>query len=758
MAKVDLNTITSGFASTDALNTNFAIIEEGFDNTLSLDGSTPNSMSAEIDMNSSAIINLGAPQNATSAARLQDVTATGTINIGRTIVNSIANLRLADPTQDQSIQVTGYYSEGDGGGGEFYWDSASTEADDDGTIIKVTAVTTGRFKRLNVSELNILYFGAVLDGIIVTDAAITASDNTLTSASNLFTSDAIGKNVLVAGAGAAGTMLVTTIANYTSSGSVEVTTAASTTVSGEKAVWGTNDAVAIQAAIDLASTKERGDILFPPGICLNDGVEVLNDNINLIGFGIGATKVVYTNVTGTVATFSFGQSKTGTGTLIPVSNCSIRKMEIDCLATDINGVVGAGIRTTVFDGFTAEEIYTYDCWGNYGFGIVGTGLTPRNALKIKDCIAVRCGADGLDIKAGLHRVEIDGFYTKDHVDQTGGDSVGLDVRGQYISVRNVFAENCIEYGVRLRINTGVQQSGDPGDWTLTQDACVSMSNCFAYECRDGFSVASPLESSVSLSGCHALNNTRYGFGVGGDGITAMSGCSATKNLTGMNVGDVSNVKLTNMVINNNTQDGMVFSSTFDGTFIINGGSISDNVRYGINYNGNVATSSLKLLGCDISRNVTNFIGGATTDGAVEFVACDIKDAVSRGVQIDAASSTRHVFTGGEISGNAVDIFSENSDTTFTSVTGVVTKFIGQTLVPVDSTGTPSFSFTHGLYKTPITGRIFFTLARDSGIEDFDTNDLLVTGTSSTTVTGKVTIAAASATGGANVGVNCYVEI
>lgn len=51
-------TLTSGFYSTSQLDTNFSNIQSSFDNTLSRDGSTPNSMSADIDLNSNDLLNV----------------------------------------------------------------------------------------------------------------------------------------------------------------------------------------------------------------------------------------------------------------------------------------------------------------------------------------------------------------------------------------------------------------------------------------------------------------------------------------------------------------------------------------------------------------------------------------------------------------------------------------------------------------------------------------------------------------------------
>lgn len=55
--KPTLTTITSGYASNTQLNNNFAELRDAFDNTLSLDGSTPNAMQADFDMNGYNILN-----------------------------------------------------------------------------------------------------------------------------------------------------------------------------------------------------------------------------------------------------------------------------------------------------------------------------------------------------------------------------------------------------------------------------------------------------------------------------------------------------------------------------------------------------------------------------------------------------------------------------------------------------------------------------------------------------------------------------
>ena len=52
-----ITTVDSGYTSQGVINTNFENVRDQFDNTLSLDGSTPNAMNADLDMNDNDILN-----------------------------------------------------------------------------------------------------------------------------------------------------------------------------------------------------------------------------------------------------------------------------------------------------------------------------------------------------------------------------------------------------------------------------------------------------------------------------------------------------------------------------------------------------------------------------------------------------------------------------------------------------------------------------------------------------------------------------
>ena len=73
MAKLSLTPIGSRYGSIDALNANFDAIEAAIENTFSLDGTTPNTIDSNIDLDSNRIINLGNAVNNSDAVTLQQV-------------------------------------------------------------------------------------------------------------------------------------------------------------------------------------------------------------------------------------------------------------------------------------------------------------------------------------------------------------------------------------------------------------------------------------------------------------------------------------------------------------------------------------------------------------------------------------------------------------------------------------------------------------------------------------------------------------
>lgn len=116
-------------------------------------------------------------------------------------------------------------------------------------------------------------FGALMDGIPLTNANITSGAASLTSTSAVFTVSDVGKWVLVWGAGPGGgtNSLMANISSFVSSTNVTLSINAGTTVSGGNAVYGTDDAIPVQNALNYCVSN--GMVLdFPSGICVIKGV------------------------------------------------------------------------------------------------------------------------------------------------------------------------------------------------------------------------------------------------------------------------------------------------------------------------------------------------------------------------------------------------------------------------------------------------------------------------------------------------------
>lgn len=81
-------------------------------------------------------------------------------------VKNIAELKTRKGTSESTVEVLGYYTEGDAGGGTFYWDNTSTETDNGGTIISVSTIGVGRWKRIIERSINVKCFGTIETGLV----------------------------------------------------------------------------------------------------------------------------------------------------------------------------------------------------------------------------------------------------------------------------------------------------------------------------------------------------------------------------------------------------------------------------------------------------------------------------------------------------------------------------------------------------------------------------------------------------------------
>lgn len=118
---------------------------------------------------------------------------------------------------------------------------------------------------------NVLEYGAVGDGKMVRDGAITTGTNILDCTTTTpFTSGDVGKYIMIKGAASnPQTTLIATITGFTNSGRVTISTNAVTTASNALVMFGTDDTPEIQAAIDAAvnyaqAGSGNATVLIPP--------------------------------------------------------------------------------------------------------------------------------------------------------------------------------------------------------------------------------------------------------------------------------------------------------------------------------------------------------------------------------------------------------------------------------------------------------------------------------------------------------------
>jgi len=199
MAKLTLTDESSGFQTTTQRNANYTAIETALENTLSRDGTSPNAMGANLDMNSYRIINLPAPIANSDAARWVDVaSAVGlstavpnqTGNGGRVLstdgtsltwknapvaVDTVADMKaLTGLVNGAYVYCGGYYAKGDAGAGTFYYNSASAATADNGKYITPNTMA-GRFVRIITDMFTPQMFGAKADGSTNDTVAIQAA-------------------------------------------------------------------------------------------------------------------------------------------------------------------------------------------------------------------------------------------------------------------------------------------------------------------------------------------------------------------------------------------------------------------------------------------------------------------------------------------------------------------------------------------------------------------------------------------------------
>src|SRR5258708_10235997 len=139
--KITLTQLANVQATTTGItqiNSNFSTIQTAFDNTLSRDGTSPNQMGTNLDMNSNRVINLAAPVSNNDAARLVDI---GTAAIASTTATAAAAAASASATASAASATSAASSSTTAGTSSTNAATSATNASTSATNAAASAVT-----------------------------------------------------------------------------------------------------------------------------------------------------------------------------------------------------------------------------------------------------------------------------------------------------------------------------------------------------------------------------------------------------------------------------------------------------------------------------------------------------------------------------------------------------------------------------------------------------------------------------------------
>lgn len=495
MSKIEpLTPINSSYTGIAKLNAHLVKIENALENTLSRDGSSPNQMEADIDMNDNQLINVAEPTLAHNVATkayvddtltengmltqadidkldgieaLADVTdaanvaAAGAVMdgdfgsnglMGRTGAGAYTSRSIAagygltvangdgvsgnptpavDPTivsrfvatyaaltalvtatglVDNGIYCTyGRTAEEDGGFGFWRYDSGSSATANGGTILAIDGGGAGRFFRLDVTRMNVRWFGAKPDG---------STDNTSASQAAQTAAEAAGVPVYYPGAPLAYVQGVVNI--------------------------GANDVVIEGDGEDLTTITQKD----------------ASDNYAFFVNG-------YDRVT-------------------------IRQMSLDGNKSN-QTTVGSGVRVEgAADDFTLEHVHAIN-WKQFGISLAGTGVRPsilHSKLESNDIsgfisagftdgravgnTAISNGYDGIGITGSSHRWTLDNNIAKSNTLM----GIAINSSNDVVTSGNICWSNTghgIHHNTALRCSTNnnnCQSNGISGvDFYASPDGC-----------------------------------------------------------------------------------------------------------------------------------------------------------------------------------------------------------------------------------------------------------------------------------------------
>lgn len=496
-----------------------------------------------------------------------------------------------------------------------------------GTTV-ATTTANGLMSSTDKKRMTLLTYDAVADfgfvgdlkqpfvlGVGYDGAITTGTPNLVCATTAPFAAGDVGKRITVAGAGAGGAMLVTTILAFVSSSAVTLAANAGTTVSAKCVRFGTDNTTAIGNMVTAvnAATYQGIKVVFPASETNSYGwptAATFNKPVYIEGVGgTNSTDIGdYTKSGGTCLSWWGSSSTTGTTTFgamlnfvpttgannTPIEGLTLRNFWIDCRNGDQNQAL-KGVNLSSCAAFVLDNFFIMDALAiGLDMDVVAPGVATPAAGSLgqaKDC--TRGKITNLRVRM-LDNTTSPVAPTLTPTTTTS--AITLSTTGQSLvlaAANGLTASGYIWVQTTCGTPTLVNYTGGGGTTTLTGCTISAIS---AINPRITFSGANVVQASPANGACVHLN-----------GDSGANTCCNTFNTWQLSHGTTwgpAALELSNSDSNISTR------ITINGGSAVNGGAANRQQKPGVRFGGSTSAANLT------ARNNVFYGGSAGAGGVV----------------------------------------------------------------------------------------------------------------------------------------------
>lgn len=369
---------------------------------------------------------------------------------------------------------------------------------------------------LLASSVNVKNFGALGDGVELSDVSATASSAVIDSTAYTFVAADVGKKISVVGAGAAGVAWNCNIVSI-SSGNAVCDTNASTTVTNAVTTFGTDDLAAFQAAYNNM-TATGGNVLIPKGIFVVSGSVDVKDYVTFVGENREKSIIKYINENDMGAAIFQGLDKTEGDPYIGISfvNFTIDATAATQASYDVAGkavyiqyLKRPSFRDLNIYGTPATSLGADFLMGAYISGnyIEEGGRLNDGTLLGGACIGIATGSE----TSVIEPLEVN-IITENVVNKCGTHGIFVEGFGT-ASIQNIISNNTVY--LHPSKGNGIGDGGSTGT-IVSNNSVISSTNTAPLGqgigiISDNGSFSSPFPSRASMFVNNFIRGTREGI-------------------------------------------------------------------------------------------------------------------------------------------------------------------------------------------------------------------------------------------------------